>query len=84
MPYHCRSCRKFFSVKTETVMHGSKLGYQKWALAICLLTTGLKGGEQHEAPPGPRHHPKDGVALDTPYPRDVGGQAVILYRDRLR
>ena len=24
-------------------MHGSKLGYQKWALAIYLLTTGLKG-----------------------------------------
>ena len=43
MPYRCRSCRKFFSVKTNTVMHSSKLGCQVWALAIYLLTTGLKG-----------------------------------------
>ena len=43
MSYRCRSCRKFFSVKTNTVMHSSKLGYQVWALAIYLLATGLKG-----------------------------------------
>ena len=43
MPYRCRSCRKFFSVKTNTVMHSSKLGCQVWALAVYLLTTGLKG-----------------------------------------
>ena len=43
MPYHCRDCRKFFSVKTGTVMHSSKIGYRKWALAIYILTTGLKG-----------------------------------------
>ena len=43
MPYHCRACRKFFSVKTGSVMHGSKLGYRKWALATYILTTGIKG-----------------------------------------
>ena len=43
MPYHCRDCRKYFSVKTGTVMHGSKLGYQVWAIAIYLHTTSLKG-----------------------------------------
>ena len=43
MPYHCRACRKFFSVKTGTVMHGSKLGYRVWVLATYLLTTGIKG-----------------------------------------
>ena len=43
MPYHCRACRKFFSVKTGTVMHGSKLGYRVWALANYILTTGIKG-----------------------------------------
>ena len=43
MPYHCGDCRKFFSVKTNSVMHASKLGYQKWAIAIYLLTTNLKG-----------------------------------------
>lgn len=42
-PYRCRSCRKDFSVKTGTLMHNSKLGCQVWAVAICLLVTGLKG-----------------------------------------
>ena len=43
MPYRCRDCRKWFSVKTGTVMQSSKLGLQVWALATYLLTTGLKG-----------------------------------------
>lgn len=43
MPYHCRDCRRFFSPKTGTVMQSSKLGYRKWALAIYIFTTGIKG-----------------------------------------
>ena len=43
MPYRCQDCRKFFSVKTNTVMHSSKIGYQKWAIAIYVHTTGIKG-----------------------------------------
>ena len=43
MPYRCRDCRKWFSVKTGTVMQSSKLGLQVWAIASYLLTTGLKG-----------------------------------------
>ena len=43
MPYRCRDCRKRFSVRTGTVMAESKLGYQTWALATYVLTTGLKG-----------------------------------------
>ena len=43
MPYRCRDCRKWFSVKTDTVMQSSKLGLQVWAVATYLLTTGLKG-----------------------------------------
>ena len=43
MPFHCRDCRKFFSSKTGTVMHSSKLGYRKWAIAVYIFTTGLKG-----------------------------------------
>ena len=43
MPYRCRDCRKRFSVRTGTVMADSKLGYQAWALATYLLTTGIKG-----------------------------------------
>ena len=43
MPYRCRACRKFFSVRTGTVMADSKLGYRIWALAIYILNTGIKG-----------------------------------------
>ncbi|MCY4617815.1 MAG: IS1595 family transposase [Chloroflexi bacterium] len=43
MPYRCRSCRKFFSVKTGTVMANWKLGAQIWVLALYLLNTRIKG-----------------------------------------
>ncbi len=42
MPHRCRDCRKYFSVKTGSVMEGSNLGFQTWAIAICLLATSLK------------------------------------------
>ena len=37
-PFRCRACRKGFSVKTDSVMHGSQLSYSKWAMAIYLMT----------------------------------------------
>ncbi len=43
MPYRCRSCRKRFSVRVGTAMEDTKLGYQVWAVAIYILTTGIKG-----------------------------------------
>ena len=43
MPYRCRACKKYFSVKTGTVMEGSNLGYQTWAIAIYRMTTSLRG-----------------------------------------
>ncbi len=43
MPYRCRQCRKFFSVKTGTVMQNSNLGAMVWVWAIYLMTTNLKG-----------------------------------------
>ena len=43
MPYRCIRCRKFFSVKTGTIMQSSKIGYQKWAMAYYILTTSIKG-----------------------------------------
>ena len=43
MPYRCRPCKRYFSVRTGTVMQSSKLGYQTWAVAIYLLNTGIKG-----------------------------------------
>ena len=42
-PFRCSDCRKDFSVKTGTVMHGSKLDLKTWGLAMYLLTTGIKG-----------------------------------------
>ena len=41
--YHCKTCRKNFTVKTGTVMHDSKLGLRKWAIAFYLYSTNLKG-----------------------------------------
>lgn len=43
MPYHCSDCRKYFSVRTGTVMQRSKLGLQKWAFGVYLMSTCLKG-----------------------------------------
>lgn len=43
MPYHCGDCRKYFSVKTGTVMQSSKIGLQKWVIAMYLMSTSLKG-----------------------------------------
>lgn len=34
MPYRCRDCGKRFSVKTNSVMQASNIGYQKWAIAV--------------------------------------------------
>ncbi len=45
MPLRCReykTCGAKFSVKSNSVMESSRLGYQVWALAIHLLTTSLK------------------------------------------
>ena len=42
MPYHCRACRKYFSVKIGTPIQSSNMGYQKWAIAFYMMTTGIK------------------------------------------
>ncbi len=44
MPFRCREkvCRKMFSTKTDTVMEGSKIGYQDWLVAAYLVMTSLK------------------------------------------
>ena len=45
MTHRCRECpdRKMFSLKTGTIMEGSKLKYRVWAIAVYLFTTNLKG-----------------------------------------
>ena len=43
MPFRCRDCRKYFSVKTGTAMEDSKLPLRLWGWAIYLEMTSLKG-----------------------------------------
>ena len=42
-PYRCSDCRSYFSVKTGSLMEGSKVSLRKWAFAVYLETTSLKG-----------------------------------------
>ena len=43
MPYRCSDCREYFSVKTNSLMHNSRLPLRKWVFAIYLHLTSLKG-----------------------------------------
>ena len=43
MPYWCSDCRSYFSVRTGTALADSKVPLRKWAIAIYLELTGLKG-----------------------------------------
>ena len=43
MPFRCKDCRKFFSVKTNSLMHSSNISYRKWAFAFYIVTTNIKG-----------------------------------------
>ena len=43
MPYRCRDCKQFFSVKFGTVMEHSRISYQNWAIGTYLFAVNLKG-----------------------------------------
>ena len=43
MPYWCTDCRKHFSVRTGTAIARSKIPMRKWAIAVYLHVTSLKG-----------------------------------------
>ena len=43
MPYRCSDCRSYFSVKTGTALASSKVPMRKWAIALYLEMTSLKG-----------------------------------------
>ncbi len=43
MPFRCRDCRAFFSVRQGSVMERSGIPLRKWAIAIYLNATSLKG-----------------------------------------
>ena len=48
MNFRCRKCRKFFSVRVESPMQDSKLGYRTWALGFHLMANGTTGGSSIE------------------------------------
>ena len=43
MPYWCSDCRSYFSVRTGTPLACSNVSLRKWAVAIYLCMTSLKG-----------------------------------------
>ena len=43
MPYWCTDCRSYFSIKTGTLLEYTQLPLRKWAYAIYLHLTSLKG-----------------------------------------
>ena len=43
MPYRCKDCRAYFSVRKGTAIESSKIGFQNWAIAFYMMTTGIKG-----------------------------------------
>ena len=42
-PYHCRACKRHFSVRIGTILERSKVSLQDWVIAIYLHLTSLKG-----------------------------------------
>ena len=43
MPYRCKDCRKFFSVRTKSILAESNIPLHKWLMAMYLLNINLKG-----------------------------------------
>ncbi len=43
MPYWCRGCKSYFSVRTSTSIEHSRLPLRKWVFATYLFVTSLKG-----------------------------------------
>lgn len=46
--YKCKDCRKQFSVTVGTVFERSKVGLNKWLLAVHLMTSSKKGISAHQ------------------------------------
>ena len=43
MPYHCKDCRRYFSVRTGTCIAGSSVPLRAWVHAIHLMSRGVRG-----------------------------------------
>ena len=49
MPYWCKECRSYFSVRTGTTMEKSRLPLRKWGLRRLPLRHQPQGRVEHEA-----------------------------------
>ena len=67
-PCRCRACRRAFSVKTDTVMHGSNPGCRIRAIAIHRLTARPQGVSSRPAESGPGHLLQGRLAPVAPHP----------------
>ena len=43
MPYRCRDCRKYFSVRKGSVLEASNISLRQWAIGLYLAATNIKG-----------------------------------------
>lgn len=46
--YKCKSCRKQYTVTTNTIMHGSHVPLNKWLAAFFLIVSSKKGVSAHQ------------------------------------
>ena len=72
MPYHCRSCRKYFSVRTGTVMAEFQDRISEMGAGYLPDEYQPEGRFQHEAASGRWSDPEIRLAPGSPYPPDVG------------
>ena len=42
MPWRCDDCKRYFSVRTNSVMEDSRIPLKKWAWAVYIFATSLK------------------------------------------
>ena len=64
MPYRCRPCNQYFSVKSHTFMRSSNLSYRMWAMAIVLVKhdyTSIVIGKALGTSPSTAWHIKDRI-----------------------
>ena len=71
MPYWCPACRSYFSVKTGTALESSKVSLRKWAFAIYMHLTSLKGRVEHEVASRHRRVAEDGMVHAPAHPQGV-------------
>ena len=68
MPYWCTDCRSYFSVRTGTPIARSNVPMQQVGHSHIPVPDQPQKRLEHEAPPGYRREPTDGVVYAAPYP----------------